>query len=87
MDHFKAYRIFNENNKIEGRVSEITLDDVMPGEVVFKAAYSSVNYKDALAATGVGGKVIRKYIRWSAASMRRAWCCPPLTRALSRATK
>ena len=61
MDHFKAYRIFNENNKIEGRVSEITLDDVMPGEVVFKAAYSSVNYKDALAATGVGGKVIRKY--------------------------
>jgi putative YhdH/YhfP family quinone oxidoreductase len=29
--------------------------------VVFKNAFSSVNYKDALAATGVGGKIIRKY--------------------------
>ena len=61
MESFKAYRIFNENNKIEGRVADLTLSDLMPGEVVFKNAYSSVNYKDALAATGVGGKVIRKY--------------------------
>ncbi len=61
MESFKAYRIFNENNKIEGRITDVTLNDLMPGEVVFKAAYSSVNYKDALAATGVGGKVIRKY--------------------------
>jgi acrylyl-CoA reductase (NADPH) len=60
-ENVKAYRIFNENNKIEGRVADITLNDLMPGEVVFKNAYSSVNYKDALAATGVGGKVIRKY--------------------------
>ena len=61
MESFKAYRIFNENNKIEGRVTDLTVSDLMPGEVVFKNAYSSVNYKDALAATGVGGKVIRKY--------------------------
>ncbi len=61
MDKFSAYRIFNENNKIEGRISDLSLDDLMPGEVVFKNAYSSVNYKDALAATGVGGKVIRQY--------------------------
>lgn len=61
MDSFKAYRIFNENNKIEGRVTDLTVSDLMPGEVVFKNMYSSVNYKDALAATGVGGKVIRKY--------------------------
>ncbi len=61
MERFKAYRIFNENNKIEGRVTDLGVDDLMPGEVVFKNAYSSVNYKDALAATGVGGKVIRKY--------------------------
>ena len=61
MPSFKAYRIFNENNKIAGSVAEITLDDLMSGEVVFKNSYSSVNYKDALAATGVGGKVIRKY--------------------------
>ncbi len=61
MENFKAYRIFNENNKIEGRIADVTLNDLMPGEVVFKNAYSSVNYKDALAATGAGGKVIRKY--------------------------
>lgn len=61
MDNFRGYRIFNEDNKIEGRIAALQLDDLMPGEVVFKNAYSSVNYKDALAATGAGGKVIRKY--------------------------
>ena len=61
MENFQAYRIFNENNKIEGRIARLSLDDLAPGEVVFKNAYSSVNFKDALAATGTGGKVIRKY--------------------------
>jgi acrylyl-CoA reductase (NADPH) len=61
MDNFKAYRIFNENNKIAGRIVDATLSDLMHGEVVIENAYSSVNYKDALAATGAGGKVIRKY--------------------------
>lgn len=61
MDNFRAYRIFNENNKIAGHVVDATLSDLMPGEVVFRNAYSSVNYKDALAATGAGGRVIRKY--------------------------
>jgi acrylyl-CoA reductase (NADPH) len=61
MNPFKAFRVFNEDNKIAGRVVEATLDDYSPGEVVFRTAYSSVNYKDALAATGTGGKIIRKY--------------------------
>ncbi len=61
MSSFKAYRIFHENNKLEGRITELSLPDLAPGEVVFKCEYSSVNYKDALAATGAGGKVIRKY--------------------------
>ena len=61
MERFQAYRVFNENNKIEGRLANLSLDDLMPGEVVFQNAYSGVNYKDALAATGAGGKVIRKY--------------------------
>lgn len=61
MPNFKAYRIFNENNKIAGKISDLTLDDLKPGEVVFKNHYSSVNYKDALAATGAGGKIIRSY--------------------------
>jgi len=61
MEHAKAFRIFNENNKIEGRVSDVPVVDIGHGEVVFKTAYSSVNFKDALAATGVGGKIIRNY--------------------------
>lgn len=61
MDTFKAFRIYNENDKVAGRVVDTTLDDLMPGEVVLKTAYSSVNYKDALAATATGGKIIRNY--------------------------
>lgn len=61
MQKFKAFRIHNENEKIAGRVVEMTVDDLSPGEVVFRTAYSSVNYKDALAGTGTGGKIIRKY--------------------------
>lgn len=61
MPTFRAYRIFNENNKIAGRIVDIALDDLKPGEVVFKNQFSGVNYKDALAATGAGGKIIRSY--------------------------
>jgi len=61
MTHAKAYRIFNENNKIEGRICDVPVADIGRGEVVFRTAYSSVNFKDALAATGVGGKIIRNY--------------------------
>ena len=56
MEYSKAYRIFNENNKIEGRVVEVPTAEVGRGEVVFQTAFSSVNFKDALAATGAGGK-------------------------------
>jgi len=61
MEHAQTYRIFNENNKIEGRITDVPVADIGRGEVVFKTAYSSVNFKDALAATGVGGKIIRNY--------------------------
>ncbi len=57
---FRAYRIFNEENKILSRWVDLTLADLGPGEVVIRAAYSSVNYKDALAATGAG-KIIRRF--------------------------
>jgi len=60
MKKFSAYRIFDENGKSSGRFVELTLDDLDPGEVVIQAHYSSVNYKDALAATGAG-KVIRRF--------------------------
>lgn len=61
MEHCKAYRIFNENNKIAGRIEDVPCAGIGHGAVVFKTAYSSVNFKDALAATGSGGKIIRKF--------------------------
>ena len=60
MAAFSAYRIFEENGKSAGRFVELALDDLDPGEVVIKAHFSSVNYKDALAAMGAG-KVIRRF--------------------------
>jgi acrylyl-CoA reductase (NADPH) len=56
---FKAFRVFEEGGKVSGRVVELGLDDLTPGEVVIRVAYSSVNYKDALAGTGTG-KIMRK---------------------------
>ena len=57
---FRAYRIFDENGKTSGRFVDMTLDELDPGEVVIRTAYSSVNFKDALAATGAG-KIIRHF--------------------------
>jgi NADPH2:quinone reductase len=57
---FNAYRIFNDNNRVQGRLVELTIDDLSPGDVVIKTAYSSVNYKDALAGTGAG-KILRTF--------------------------
>ncbi len=61
MEHSKAFRIFNENNKIEGRICDVPAAEIGRGEIVFRCAWSSVNFKDALAATGTGGKIIRNY--------------------------
>ncbi len=60
MEKFKAYRIFEENGKGKGRLTEMTLDEIDAGAVVIKTAYSSVNFKDALAGTGAG-KIVRRY--------------------------
>jgi len=60
METFRAFRIFNEEGRIAGRIVDARLTDLTPGEVVIRAEYSSVNYKDALAATGAG-KILRKF--------------------------
>lgn len=60
MQSFKALLI----DEVDGKVSSAfaTLDDTRldPGTVTIGVAYSSVNYKDALAATGAG-KIIRRF--------------------------
>ena len=60
MKEFKAFRLYNTNNKVIGRVENLNINDLSQGEVLIKTAYSSVNYKDALAATGTGN-IIRKF--------------------------
>jgi NADPH2:quinone reductase len=57
---FNAFRVFDESGKINGRVVRLSLEDLTEGAVVIKAAFSSVNYKDALAATGAG-KIMRRF--------------------------
>ncbi len=62
MATFSAFRVFDEGGKIQGRVVQAALDELSAGDlahVVIRAEYSSVNYKDALAATGAG-KILRR---------------------------
>jgi putative YhdH/YhfP family quinone oxidoreductase len=57
---FKAYRIFEEGGKVAARIVDMTRDELDAGEVLVRTAFSSVNFKDALAATGKG-RIIRRF--------------------------
>jgi acrylyl-CoA reductase (NADPH) len=57
---FRAFRIHAEGIDSRAGIETIRLGDLSPGEIVIKTAYSSVNYKDALAGTGKG-KILRQY--------------------------
>jgi len=57
---FNAFRIRNDDAGYRSGIESISLDDLNPGEVVVKTAYSSVNFKDALAGTGQG-KILRTF--------------------------
>jgi putative YhdH/YhfP family quinone oxidoreductase len=60
MEKFKVYRVREVEKKVVARFEELDLEDLDKGEVVARVAYSSVNYKDALAATGAG-KIVRRF--------------------------
>jgi acrylyl-CoA reductase (NADPH) len=60
MDPFKVYRIHETDGQVSARFEQLSLQDLDKGEVVIRVAYSSVNYKDALAATGAG-RIIRRF--------------------------
>ncbi len=57
---FRAFRIHNDGDGYRSGIEAVSIDDLNPGEVVIKTAYSSVNYKDALAGTGQG-KILRRF--------------------------
>jgi acrylyl-CoA reductase (NADPH) len=57
---FKALRIHQADKTTVARLERITLDDLSEGEVVVRVAYSSLNYKDALAITG-RARIMRRF--------------------------
>ena len=60
MERFKAFQISEgPDRKVTSGMVERSLDELDPHEITVRVAYSSVNYKDALAATGKG-KILRR---------------------------
>jgi acrylyl-CoA reductase (NADPH) len=57
MQTFKAFRVHTIDGKPECRFDQLTLDDLDPGPVVIRTAFSAITYKDAMAARGVGKNV------------------------------
>jgi putative YhdH/YhfP family quinone oxidoreductase len=60
VEKFKAYLLTETpEKKIRAEFVERTLEELDPGDVVVRVAYSDINYKDALAATGKG-RILRR---------------------------
>ena len=60
MQSFRAYRIDQQDKKIVADFTTLTVNDLSEGEVLVKVSHSTVNYKDALAATGAA-RILRTY--------------------------
>lgn len=61
MTPIKAFVIDqDENRKVVSRMGALVPEQLDAGEVTIRVHYSSINYKDALAATGAG-KIIRRF--------------------------
>ena len=60
MDNFAALVARKNDDRIDCAVETLTESDLPPGDVTIRVAYSSVNFKDALAVTPNGG-VVRDY--------------------------
>jgi acrylyl-CoA reductase (NADPH) len=60
MENFRAYRIDQEEKKIVAGFTTMSVNALTDGEVVIKVSHSTINYKDALAATGAG-RILRTF--------------------------
>jgi len=60
MKKFRAFRIHEREGRIEPGFETMDVDELTPGEVLIRVHYSSINYKDALAATGAA-RILRRY--------------------------
>ena len=52
---YNAYLVEEIDSSYSGSIKELEMSNIEPGNVIIKVHYSSLNYKDALAATGVKG--------------------------------
>jgi len=57
---FRAFRIHNDDQGYRAVVEDISVDHQSEGDVVIKAEWSGINFKDALAGTGKG-KILRNF--------------------------
>jgi acrylyl-CoA reductase (NADPH) len=60
MDDFKAYLIESAGNTVRAGFTQLRPEQLDAGDVTVRVQYASVNYKDALAASG-RGKIIRRF--------------------------
>lgn len=54
MQSFKALKVYRENNIVRNQIETIDVNELGSHDVLIKSSYSSVNFKDALGATGKG---------------------------------
>ena len=71
MSKFKALRIHKVAAGSEARFDSVSIDDLTPGEVIIRVAYSCLNYKDALAVTGKA-PIVRGAVRTAGIEIGRA---------------
>ncbi|WP_202843470.1 YhdH/YhfP family quinone oxidoreductase [Luteimonas saliphila] len=57
---FAAFRIHDDAAGYRGGIEQVSIDDLSAGEIVVEVAFSSVNFKDALAGTGKG-RILRQF--------------------------
>ena len=60
MENFRAYRIDQEDKNIVAGFTTMNVNELTDGDVVIKVSHSTINYKDALAATGAG-RILRTF--------------------------
>ena len=59
-ERFSALRIHRNDGVVGNELEELSIDDLSPGNMLIRVEYSSINYKDALAATGTA-PIVRRF--------------------------
>jgi len=57
---FRVFRIHQDQGQHRAGIETMGVDELSAGEVLVEVAYSSLNYKDALAGTGTG-RILRRF--------------------------